>query len=76
MAITTKEYKEANKKFRTNIVDDDFVEAYKKLVSWHLEQKLGDDMRKLLEENLKEAQEKPEAFKSKWDTQSKGNKNG
>ena len=60
-------FEAVNTRFTTaEKADDAFVADYVELLKHHLEQKLGDDMRKHLELLLKQAEEKPEEVKEKF----------
>lgn len=48
------------------VVDDSFKESYGKMLDYHLQQKLGDDMRKHLERLKEQTIKEPIEFESKW----------
>lgn len=65
--ITKEQFDIANANFQSaEVADDAFVADYKTLIEYHLQTKLGDDMKKHLEGLLKQANEKPDEVKVKF----------
>ena len=73
--ITKQQFEVANENFhKVEIADDSFIADYKILLEYHIEQLQNSedkrdhdcDMLKVLQNNLKQAEEKPEEVKVIW----------